>query len=318
MSVRTHGESATNTSPHLGLVCISYSEAIRYRALTRTRFLRLTDREQEQLLSDIYLNNISVFRNALTFCDERNIRLYRMPSSIFPFADTPEGLAVLQKYTSELAEIGKIAGEFQIRIVAHPDQFVVLSSDSQSVIENSVSVLQMHADIFDMIGLPRSPFSCIIIHGGKRGNDHILKQTIEGLSDGIRSRLALENDEISYSSDQIFTMCMQTGLKMIFDAHHQLIKEGCQSYSDPKIRKGMEAARQTWHPNEEWQLVHISNGTNGSHDRRHSDFIDEMPDCFADVGWIEVEARAKEAAIERIREFWIPMKGKGGRLPLKP
>ncbi|HNB21079.1 MAG TPA: UV DNA damage repair endonuclease UvsE [Candidatus Melainabacteria bacterium] len=300
-------ESRTG-SPQLGLVCVSFSEEIRYRTITRTRYLSLSEVERLRNLSSIYADNIETLGRALQFCNDRQIRLYRMPSSIFPFADTAEGLGVLQKFAARLAEHGETAKKLAIRIVAHPDQFVVLSSDSQQIIDNSITVLQMHADIFDMMGLSRSPYNAIIIHGGKRGNDEILKRTIAGLPETIRSRLTLENDEISYSSNTILSICCETGLSMIFDAHHHLIMEKCRDYTDPRIREAMEAARSTWHPNEEWQLVHISNGTTGLHDRRHSDFIDVMPDCFADVGWIEIEARGKEAAIEKIRSFWPPAK----------
>jgi len=229
-----------------------------------------------------------------------------MSSSIFPFADTEEGMAVLQHLRYRLAGIGKCADELRIRIVAHPDQFVVLSSDSASTIANSVTVLQMHAEIFDMIGLSRSPYNAIIIHGGKRGNDAILVKTINSLPEAIRSRLTLENDEFSYSTKAIYDICRQTGLSMIFDAHHHLIMEKCADYSDSGIEAGVRAARSTWLPHEDWQLVHISNGTTGLSDRRHSDYIEAMPDCFANVEWIEVEARGKELAIDRIREFWAP------------
>lgn len=304
------GPSTTgNTrSPELGLVCISFSTEIRYRVITRTRYLALQERERERVLADIYGDNIETFERALLFCKQRQIRLYRMPSSIFPFADTPEGLSVLKTFTEKLSKIGNIAHELGIRIVAHPDQFVVLSSDSQEIIDNSITVLQMHADIFDMTGLSRTPYNAIIIHGGKRGNEKVLKRTINRLPEPIRSRLTLENDEISYPSNTILSICCETGLSMVFDAHHHLIMEKCKDYTDPSIREAMESARGTWHPNEEWQLVHISNGTTGLHDRRHSDFIDVMPECFADVGWIEVEARGKEEAIERIRAFWTPAK----------
>ena len=311
MVMKSAAASKEKTGPRLGLVCISLTEEIRYRTITRTRYLKFGAVEQNRVLSEIYSKNIEMFRKALLFCNERGIHLYRMPSSIFPFADTPQGVTVLETYVKDLKQIGVLADELGIRIVAHPDQFVVLSSDSAAVIRNSTVVLQMHADVFDLIGLSRSPYNAIIIHGGKRGNEKILKRSINELSKSIRSRLTLENDESSYSSNTIFSICCETGLSMVFDAHHHLIMEKYRDYEDPRIMEALQAARTTWHPHEDWQLVHISNGTNGLHDRRHSDFIDVLPGCFADVGWIEVEARAKEAAIERIRSFWPP--GRRGR-----
>lgn len=292
------------TGPNLGLVCITFSERIRYRTITRTRYLALPDGERPNVLRSLYVANLNTLRSALQFCLDSEIKLYRMPSSIFPFADTPEGFAVLGEFSAALAEIGAFSGNNGIRIVAHPDQFVVLSSDSSDVIANSITVLKMHADLFDLMQLPKSPWAAIIIHGGKRGNGEVLKRTISRLPDSIRTRLTLENDEISYSSAEIFSICKATGCSMIFDAHHHLIFEKCKDYEDPSIRTAMELARTTWAPNEDWQLVHISNGTDGLHDRRHADFIDVMPSCYADAEWIEVEARGKEEAIAKIKSFW--------------
>lgn len=301
-------KSDTKKKPKLGLVCISFSDEIRFRIITRTRYLALSPEQQEKTLFEIYSANIAMFEKALHFCANRNIQLYRMPSSIFPHADTPDGMRVLKKFSDKLASLGNLANTLSIRVVAHPDQFVVLSSDSLDIIASSVTVLQFHADVFDMMGLSRNAYNAIIIHGGKRGNGEVLKRTVSSLPDAIRSRLTLENDELSYSSDEILQLCNETGLAMIFDAHHHLILEKCADYKDPAIKNALDKARSTWHPHEDWQLVHISNGTTGLHDRRHSDFIEEMPDCFADVEWIEIEARGKEEAIERIRNFWHPMK----------
>ncbi|MBC7998095.1 MAG: UV DNA damage repair endonuclease UvsE [Leptolyngbya sp.] len=292
-------------NPHLGLVCITSSDLIRYKTITRTRYLSLSEEQRSMALRALYAANIATFEAAIKFCAENLIFLYRMPSSIFPMADTPDGLAILQTFAPQLANLGRLAEESKIRVVAHPDQFVVLSSDSESTIENSITVLVMHAQIFDMMGLPDSPWTALTLHGGKRGNSTKLCQVIQKLPSNIRNRLTLENDEISYSVEDILAICKVTGVPMIFDAHHHLILEKCPNYEDPSMRKALEAARQTWRPNEDWQLVHISNGDGASHNRRHSDYIEVMPSCYRDVSWIEIEARGKDLAIQRLREIWL-------------
>jgi UV DNA damage endonuclease len=47
--------------------------------------------------------------------------------------------------------------------------------------------------------------------------------------------------------------------------------------------------------------VHLSNGDGGHLDRNHSEFIADSPPAYATVPWIEVEARGKELAIQRLR-----------------
>lgn len=291
--------------PNLGLVCITSNELIRYKTITRTRYLALTREQRDAALKTLYATNIATFEAALKYCAANQIYLYRMPSSIFPMADTPDGLDVLQTFSVQLAKLGELAHSSKIRVVAHPDQFVVLSSDSESTIRNSITVLMMHAQIFDMMGLPATPWTALTLHGGKRGNSTKLCHVIEKLPDNIRKRLTLENDEISYSVADILAICKYTGVPMIFDAHHHLILGKCPDYEHPSMRDALEAARETWAPNQDWQLVHISNGDSASHDRRHSDFIDVMPSCYRNVSWIEIEARGKELAIQRLRANWL-------------
>jgi UV DNA damage endonuclease len=182
-------------SPQLGLVCVTTSKEVRYRTITRKRLLEQSLQSQRQLLDAIYRDNIATFNTAMRFCERERISLYRIPSSIFPFADEDIGRERLQILAGELARCGAFATALSVRLVMHPDQFVVLNSDSDDVIANSIKVLQMHADIMDLLGQPRSPWALLEIHGGKSGRADELVERIATLPDAIRCRLALENDE---------------------------------------------------------------------------------------------------------------------------
>ena len=296
----------TIKAPNLGLVCITASDKVRYRTVTRKRLLQLTPEEQEQVLRQLYSDNLRRLNGAIDFCDANNIKLYRITSALFPFADTPEGERVLNEFDEDLRAIGDRASFLGIRLVVHPDQFVVLSSDTPSVIENSIKILQMQAMIFDKLGMPRSPWAMMEIHGGKANRAERLVEVIRNLPDAIRSRLALENDEYAYSASEILDICRAAGVPMVFDAHHHVIHEGLDNYEDPSVAEILAAARTTW-PVPEWQLVHISNGCESFGDRHHSDLITIMPSSYRDAPWIEVEAKLKEQAIEKLREEWLPM-----------
>lgn len=91
---------------------------------------------------------------------------------------------------------------------------------------------------------------------------------------------------------------------MVFDAHHHVIHEHLETYDDPSVAEMLAAARTTWSV-PEWQLVHISNGKEFFTDPRHSDLITEMPNCYYQAPWIEVEAKFKELAIEKLRAEWL-------------
>ena len=294
----------TIKAPNLGLVCITASDKVRYRTVTRKRLLQLTPEEQEQVLRQLYSDNLRRLNGAIDFCDANNIRLYRITSALFPFADTPDGERVLNEFDEDLRVIGDRASTLGIRLVVHPDQFVVLSSDTPSVIENSIKILQMQAMIFDKLGMPRSPWAMMEIHGGKANRAERLVEVIRNLPDAIRSRLALENDEYAYSASEILDICRAAGVPMVFDAHHHVIHEGLDNYEDSSVAEILAAARTTW-PLPEWQLVHISNGCESFGDRHHSDLITIMPSSYRDAPWIEVEAKLKEQAIDKLQREWL-------------
>jgi UV DNA damage endonuclease len=288
--------------PELGLVCITVSKDIRYRTVTRKRLLEQSDAGQRELLDGIYRDNIQTLDRALQYCGREGIRLYRLPSSIFPFFDEDLGREVMRELAPSLARTGRRATEMGLRLVMHPDQFVVLSSDSPEVVANSVKILQMHADIMDLLQQPRSPWAVLEIHGGKANRGDALVERITGLPDAIRSRLCLENDEYAYGAEQIHEVCVRSGVPMVFDAHHHIVSEKLASYDDPSVAAMLEKARATW-PDPKLQMVHISNGRAGFNDRQHADLISAMPAAYARAPWIEIEAKNKEEAIAGLRAW---------------
>lgn len=295
---------SSQKQPELGLVCITTSDAVRFRTVTRKRLLQLTEIEQEKVLRDLYAENLKRLDKAIDFCCANNIKLYRMTSALFPFADTDLGEIVLTSMSEEVRRVGDRAIDLNIRLVLHPDQFVVLSSDKPDVVKNSIKILATHALIMDMLQQPRSPYALMNIHGGKGDRTLQLKSVIRDLPESIRSRLTFENDEYAYSTSELLEVCLDTAVPLVFDAHHHVIHEHLESYNDPNVAEMLAAAKTTW-PVPEWQLVHISNGREFFADPRHSDLILDMPDCYYDAPWIEVEAKFKELAIDKLRKEWL-------------
>jgi len=290
--------------PQLGLVCITQSDEVRYRTTTRKRLLTFDAAEQKRLLRELYAANLERLNRAIDFCEARGLRLYRITSGLFPFADDAMGEDVLEGFRAEALRTGERANRLGLRMLLHPDQFVVLSSDSPEVVANSVKILRTHARVLDMLAQPRSAWAAMEIHGGKSGRGERLTSVIRDLPDEIRSRLALENDEYSYSAAEILEVCRAAGVPMVFDAHHHVCRERLSSYDDPSVAHFLDAARETW-PDPAWQLTHISNGRTAFNDRHHSDLISQMPESYRRAPWIEVEAKHKELAIEKLRAEWL-------------
>jgi len=256
------------------------------------------------MLRALYRENIVRVNNAIEFCAANNINLYRLTSGLFPFSDEQIGAEILDEFAEQLGVTGNKAIANNLRIVMHPDQFVVLSSDSDNIIKNSVKILKMHARTLDLLNQPRSEWATMNIHGGKGDRVEKLVASIEKLPENIRSRIAFENDEHAYSAAQILEVCRLASVSMVFDAHHHICREKLEDYNDESVAEMFWAARETW-KNPENQLVHISNGRDRFQDRAHHDLIFTMPEVFRYAPWIEVEAKHKEIAIEKLIDEWM-------------
>src|SRR5919106_1548715 len=93
-------------TPRLGLVCITNSDEVRYKTVTRKRLLQFDGAEQKRMLRDLYAANLARLNGALDFCAGRGLRLYRMTSALFPFADDEAGSDVLEECSGGLKRTG--------------------------------------------------------------------------------------------------------------------------------------------------------------------------------------------------------------------
>lgn len=293
------------TKPNFGLVCITYDDTIRYRTMTRTHYLKFDEVERRKRLGELYCYNLHKLFQALEYCFANDIHLYRMTANLFPLSDWEDGIGrgILNEMMPLMTGFVARAEALGIRVIVHPEQFVVLSSESASVRENSINMLAHHAFLFDALGLPRSSWGAINIHGGKGGRANELVEVVRDLPEAIKSRLTFENDEYAYTSSEILEVCEQTNVPMVFDAHHHLIHEGLETLNHPSVAEFTKLARQTWQP-QSWQIVHLSNGRENPRDQKHSDTIHTFPESYRNVSWIEIEAKAKEVAINDLKNLW--------------
>ena len=289
--------------PKLGMVCLSSDEVCKFRTITRSGYLKLPEDERDAKLLELYWDNTQRLTWTLGYCARRQIRLYRATSALYPMSDEPQGRAVLESIPAALSAVGRRAKQLGIRVVLHPDQFVVLNSENPQTVETSVKILEKHALWFDLFGLATTPWNLMNVHGGKAGRADELVATVNALPANIKGRLTFENDEYSYGASDILAVCQRTGSPMVFDCHHHVIREDLGSYDHPSLAYFTKAARDTW-PDPDWQLCHVSNGETAFLDRYHSKLITAMPKAFAAVPWLEVEARGKELAILGLRKHW--------------
>jgi UV DNA damage endonuclease len=242
-----------------------------------------------------------MFATAIKYCSDNGIKMYRVTSHLFPFYESTVGADILDHLTDKLLDVGNLARALDIRVVMHPDQWVVLSSDTKEVVERSIQELQHHARVFDDMGLSQTHYNLLNIHGGKRDRLNNLIKVINDLPTNVKSRLTLENDENCYSVRELYKVHELTNIPILFDFHHSIINNKLCSYDHKKITEEYQVAASTWsqHSN---VTTHISNGAADLLDSKHSDYIVRYPELLLTVPWVEVEARKKELALVQLKQ----------------
>jgi UV DNA damage endonuclease len=255
-----------------------------------------------------------MLRDVLRKVAASGVRLFRVSSAMFPLSDrVPRRLWDNDALRGELALCGEVARKCGIRLTTHPGQFCVLSSDSDSVVEKAIVELEHHAWMFDSMGMPRSPYAAINVHGGKADRQTRLIDAIRSLPEASRSRLTLENCETCYSLVDLLPVSMETGVPIVWDSHHHVFNDGGLDGAE-----AADAADETW-PKGVKPLQHISNtepgmeGGSFTERRKHSDMIHYIPAVQLerlrrDAVDLEVEAKMKNLAVlEMPKKFDVPL-----------
>lgn len=291
-------------TPRLGLCCIFREEPIKFRTRQAAYLKKFIRQQQLELLSETAVVNSRALLEAVTYCSDHGIGSFRVNSSFFPLKTHPEvgyGLAELPDHLEILNLLEKVhcyARINDIRLTFHPDQFILLSSPKTLVVNNSIEELTYHTELAELIGA-----DVIMIHGGgaygdKKSTLKRLNKALADLPDSIRTRLALENDDRVYTPQDLLPVCENNGIPLVYDVHHHR----CLT-DDLTVEQATDIAIMTWNREPLFHLSSPKQGWNGSDPKPHSDMID--PDDFPKY-WhgkavtVEIEAKAKEVAIEKL------------------
>lgn len=288
-----------------GLCCQFAGEPIKFSVTTAAALKRLSRQDVSLKLAGLAMKNALALRSAITYCHEQGIGAFRINSQILPLKthpelgyrleDLPDGRDIIKAFR----EVGHLARVLNIRTLFHPDQFVLLSSLSEEVNRRSVDDLEYHAQVAEWVGA-----DVINIHAGGAYGDkaEALKRVearISCLPRAVKDRLTLENDDTTYTPEDLLPLCRRTGIPLIYDVHHhRCLKDGLS------IEEATSLCLATWGKRE--AVVHISSpreGWQGPQPLRHHDYIDpsDFPACWRDLNLtVEVEAKAKELAVKKL------------------
>ncbi len=154
------------------------------------------------------------------------IHMYRMGSDLAPYATHPtltQFHSMVRDSAADLATLGRLAREADIRLSFHPSQFIVLNSENEELTRKSMWDLDSQAEMLDLMEC--GPEAVLVVHVGGAYGDRTAScdrwiSNWPRLSEPVRRRLVLENDDIRFSAADVLRVHEHTGVKCVFDYQH--------------------------------------------------------------------------------------------------
>ena len=293
---------------NLGYACINMTLSGQKPKVTTNRsMIKKTFKEKGiSYAGELGMLNAADLGRILRWNVKNGIKCFRLSSEFFPWASEYkfEDLPQYLRIKTLLAGAGHYAKSNGLRLTSHPGPFNVLVSPHKHVVDNTITDLRIHGEVFDMLGLERSPYNKINIHcngvyGDKQSAMDRFCKNFELLPESVRTRLTVENDDKAsmYSVKDLMYIHERIGIPIVFDYHHHLFNTGGLSEE-----QALELAVSTW-PDGIKPIVHYSEskslheGNEKVKPQAHSDYINKIPSTYGFDVDIMVEAKAKELAI---------------------
>ncbi|MBB1285977.1 UV DNA damage repair endonuclease UvsE [Flavisolibacter sp. BT320] len=288
---------------NLGYACINVTLA--EKGITTNRgMIRKTFLEKGiTYASELAYQNVQAFLQILEWNVENDVHVFRVTSDLFPWASEYK-LKDMPHYR-EIREILEAAGKLPVRISSHPGPFNKLAG-SGATLQNTIKDLELHAEIFDLMGLQASHWNKINIHvGGAYGDKtETLKRFAENfglLSGNLRSRLTVENDDKGglYTVKDLSVLHGMIGIPVVFDYFHHKLHSGTQTEEE-----AFHTAFSTWDvkPTFHYSSSRKENENPDAKKEAHSDWVHETIHTYGKDVDIMLETKMKELSLMKYRE----------------
>jgi UV DNA damage endonuclease len=270
--------------------------------------------------------SLAYLRDLLDYLRRHQIGLYRLAGQLAPYLthpDLPRFHHQLEECATELAALGDLARQYQLRLTLHPAFYVQLNSPDPNQVARAQTELCAAAALLESFGVGKE--AIIVIHVGSAFGDPITGRArfvaaYDRLPANVRARLALENDDRTYDIQDLYWIHKRTGIRLVLDVlHHR-----CHNPSRLPTVEALALALGSWPPDEQPKIHFSSPRTELRRSVRrgalhlqlplpnqHSDFIHpfEFIDFMQEAREaglrpfdIMLEAKAKELALIRLRQ----------------
>ncbi|OPJ57017.1 UV DNA damage repair endonuclease UvsE [Alkalithermobacter paradoxus] len=241
--------------------------------LTYARYKKMTSSEERiSALKKVTLSNLDDLYKILEYNIQNDIHFYRITSKLVPLDTHPDvtDWDYRRYFKKDFERIGKLIKKHGMRVDTHPDQFNVINSTKEDVVENTKNTLLSHVNLFEDMNYKHGK---MVIHVGSAqgGKEEAIKRFITNFSKfpiEIRKKLILENDDKSFTTKEVLNICKELDIPMVLDVHHHI----CNSGGD-NLDSMINDIFNTWNKEDLPPKIHFSSPKEGQKDRKHSDYI---------------------------------------------
>ena len=237
------------------------------------RTFRLKSYSKDKLVKTVR-GNLDCLEKMIDYNINHDLLFLRITSDLIPFASHRiNNFNWQSKFEDRFAEIGKKIRDADMRITMHPGQYTVLNSNKERVFKKAVKEIIYHVDVLDLLELDKK--AKVNIHiGGVYGDREMSMDRFvsryKGLSQRIKDRLIIENDEKSYSVSDCLKISNKTGAPVTFDnLHHKINNNG------EDLPQLLAEVFKTWKKEDGLPIVHYSSQKPDEREGRHVDHINQ-------------------------------------------
>ncbi len=292
-----------------GLCCIFRDQPIAFRGTTAKYLIQFPRDVQLAKLSALCSENCKSLLTALKFVKKKRFGAFRILTPFFPRFTHPdvgytlEDLPDSKNILALLKTIKQYKKQHDIRLSFHPDQFIILSSPHNHVVESSIRELEYQGMLAEQVGA-----EVINVHGGGKYDDkkkalHRFVKNFQRLSPQAKNRLTLENDDRIYTVSDLVPICKELGIPLVYDVHHHRCNPDGLT-----VDQATALAMETWKTVGREPYFHISSPKNGWQNgspNPHADYINpnDFPECWKNLNiTVDVEAKAQELAVIQLMQ----------------
>ncbi|MFL5811285.1 MAG: UV DNA damage repair endonuclease UvsE [Flavisolibacter sp.] len=295
----------------LGYACINLTLAEEGITTNRSMIRKTFLEKGIAYASELALSNVRALCKILQWNVANGIHVFRVTSELFPWASEYD-LSKMPHY-KEIREALEAAGKIPVRISSHPGPFNKLAGTG-ATLANTIKDLEIHSQIFDIMNLQASNWNKINIHvggayGDKAGTLKRFAENFKLLSQNLRSRLTIENDDKAglYTVKDLEIVHDMTGIPIVFDYLHHRLHPGTQTEEE-----AFHTAYKTWSvkPTFHYSSSRKEKENPEAKKEAHSDWVHEPINTYGKDIDIILETKMKELSLLKYRKQYQTEKEK--------